>query len=198
MIGICAQSRMGKDTVADYMLTHSELKKWKKKSFANELKNLVSQYFQISLDEIEEYKSSQTIHPKLNMKMRDTLQIIGETFRSISPDVWVNAAMIDKETNLIFTDVRHENEMDAILKKKGILILLGRTKYLNTDPHPSESGLKDAVSWFLQNTKTSIVKVSDVKNVPVDYQRFSYFIRNDSTLKDLYNDINVVIKFIKI
>ena len=198
MIGLCAQSRMGKDTVADYML--SILKNWDRRSFGNELKILVSKYFDISLEEIEEYKSKSDVHPKVQLKMRNVLQVVGETFRSICPDVWVNAAVRNVKENVIFTDVRHSNEMNAILDREGHLILLGRTRYLNNDPHPSESGLKDAITWFLEHTEDSCVCVKNISHiaVPKEFQKFSYFVRNDSTLKDLQANISQIIHDLKL
>tara|TARA_B100000945_G_scaffold321066_1_gene333649 strand:+ start:8 stop:601 length:594 start_codon:yes stop_codon:yes gene_type:complete len=195
MIGICAQSRMGKDTFADNLINLQ--KGWNKTSFASELKKLISTYFDISIDEIEEYKAKEELHPNLNLKVRHTLQLIGETFRTVSPDVWVNSAMrsIHNDMNkIIFTDVRHNNEMDAILNKNGLLILLGRTKYLNIDPHPSESSLKDAIIWFLQNTTDFCVYTKNLPDIPDEYKKFSFFIRNDGTIKNLQESINMVLK----
>ena len=192
MIGICAQSRMGKDTVADIIVT--QLKIFQKKSFAEELKLLVSNYFGISLSDIEEYKPQSIHHPNLNMSVRSTLQLIGETFRQVNSNVWVNAAMKNKTKNVIFTDVRHANEIEAILSHEGKLILLGRTKYINMDPHPSESGVKDAIIWFLQNTHENCVKIKKYTDIPEEYQKFSYFIRNDGTMKDLTDSIHCILK----
>jgi len=196
MIGLCAQSRMGKDTVADHIL--NTLKTWERRSFGYELKHLVSKYFDVSLQEIEEYKSKDEIHPKVDKKMRNILQIVGETFRSICPDVWVNAAIRDVHSNVVFTDVRHENEMNAIINRNGYLILLGRTRYLNNDPHASESGLRDAITWFLENTNDDCVCTKDISNLPEKFKKFSYFVRNDSTLKELQSTISQIIHELKL
>tara|TARA_Y100000746_G_C15462821_1_gene432319 strand:- start:114 stop:686 length:573 start_codon:yes stop_codon:yes gene_type:complete len=189
---------MGKDTVADHMLTI--LKGWDRRSFGDELKSLVSRYFEISLQDIEEYKSKSDVHPKIQQTMRNVLQIVGETFRSICPDVWVKAAMRNVDTNVIFTDVRHDNEMLEIMKNNGYLILLGRTRYLNKDPHPSESGLRNAITWFLENTDSSYVCVKNISHisVPEEFQKFSYFVRNDSTLKELQSSISQIIHDLKL
>ena len=130
--------------------------------------------------------------------MRNTLQLIGETFREVCSDVWVKNAMKSMDdTNIIITDVRHENEMDAIILRNGVLILLGRTKYLNDDSHPSESSLKNAIKWFLNHTTESCVNVDSVANVPEEFQKFKYFIRNDGTLKELEQCILSIVKKIE-
>ena len=185
MIGLCAQSRMGKDTVADYIMNVTEDlksvksgKSWKKKAFSEELKKVLSLSFNISLSEIEQYKVSSDVHPNLKVTVRKALQMIGETFRHVSPDVWVENAFksvesvesigptdalitkgaydLDKNsfpTQIVFTDVRHENEMDSIIARDGVLILIGRTASLKVDPLPSESTFLNAIKWFLENTK---------------------------------------------
>lgn len=195
MIGLCAQSRMGKDSVADIILETKTT--YAKKAFASELKRVISQYFDIDMNDIEEYKTQSQRHPSLELSMRDTLQLVGETFRKVHPDVWVNAALRNiSGQSVIFTDVRHENEMDAILSKKGYLVLIGRPAYLNMDAHPSESGLKDAIAWFLTNTTEGIVVTSELKNLPEEYEKFSVFLRNDNDLEELRKRVIHLLKII--
>jgi hypothetical protein len=189
MIGLCAQARMGKDTIADYIVEHNH--NWVKHSFAKQLKLLISTFYNISLEEIEEFKTSDNVHQNVNMKMRYILQLVGETFRTISKDVWVNMAMqnIPMNTNVIFTDVRYENEMNAITRQHGHLILIGRTKYLINDPHPSEIFLQEAIVWFLENTTACIVETQSLENIPEKFSQYSFFIRNDSSLNELYANL---------
>lgn len=232
MIGLCAQSRMGKDTVADYIMNVTEDlksvksgKSWKKKAFSEELKKVLSLSFNISLSEIEQYKVSSDVHPNLKVTVRKALQMIGETFRHVSPDVWVENAFksvesvesigptdalttkgaydLDKNsfpTQIVFTDVRHENEMDSIIARDGVLILIGRTASLNVDPHPSESTFLNAIKWFLENTEELCVKTAsyEKKCIPLEYKNFSYFLRNDASLEELYASIDWVLVDAKI
>jgi hypothetical protein len=198
MIGLCAQSRMGKDTVADFIVKSYPY--FHKRAFGDELKKLICHYFEISRPELEEYKTSSDIHPNIRIRMRQTLQIIGETMRQVSTDVWVKNAMktINDTESYIFTDVRHENEMEEIQNKNGNLILLGRSKYLSQDPHPSEQNLQNAITWFLNNTSQSFVVVSELENVPETYQKFTLFIRNDGSLQDFEKDIVKMCKYLDI
>ena len=193
MLGICAQSRMGKDTVADYIQKVDA--HYTKYAFGDQLKMLICEYYHLSLFELEEYKTKSENHPNMNMTMRQALQLIGETMRQVSANVWVDYAM--KQINnpkSIFSDVRYDNEMDAILRKGGTLILLGRSKYLSQDNHPSETNLKNAIKWFLENTSESLVVVKHVAQIPVEYRKFSYFLRNDGTLDDLEKNIHIMFK----
>lgn len=186
---------MGKDTVADIMM---ELRtEYKTIAFGNELKKLISNYFEIPLQEIEEYKTTPTIHPNINVSMRKTLQLVGETMRQVNPDVWVKNALKNIPTEkCIITDVRYQNEMQSILQRDGILVLLGRSKYLSEDTHPSESGLQHAIQWFLNNTYDNFIVVKNEPNVPDEFQKFSFFLRNDGSLDDLRRHIVRLCKLI--
>lgn len=184
MIGLCAQSRMGKDTVAEIILEIEP--EYCTTAFGIELKKLISNYFDIPLNEIEEYKTRSDVHPNISVTMRQTLQLIGQTMRQVSPDVWVKNALQNlSSTKCIFTDVRYENEMQSIIDRSGNLVLIGRSKYLSKDPHPSESGLQYAIQWFLENTTEPFIVVNDELNVPENIRKFKYFLRNDGSKEDL-------------
>lgn len=185
MLGLCAQSRMGKDTVAE--IIGEKIPGYRNFAFGNELKKMISTYFQIPLIEIEEYKTRSNVHPNIKLTMRHTLQLLGETMREISPDVWVINALKNVDTHMcIFTDVRYENEMQSILQSNGTLILIGRSKYLSEDHHPSESGLQGAIKWFLENTSDTFIIVENYRDViPTEFHKFSYFLRNDGSKDDL-------------
>jgi hypothetical protein len=182
-IGICSQSRMGKDTFADFL--QSSNSSFGRKAFSDELKLLISKYFDVTLEDIEYFKTCDVCHPNCNIPMRKVLQTVGESMRSVHPDVWVNQALTNCKENCIFTDVRYDNEMKALLEKKAVLILIGRTNCLNSSVHPSETGVRNAISWFLENTTDLCVRVKACTNIPKEFQHFEYFVRNDATLDEL-------------
>ena len=83
--------------------------------------------------------------------IRQLLQKFGtEVGRSISPNLWVDCFMNNYKTELeegltknwIVTDVRFENEANAIRENGGILIRINRNTGLN-DTHISETALDD-------------------------------------------------------
>lgn len=110
---------------------------------------------------------------------RELLQKIGtEMGRSIHPNAWVNALFSEYTEDLrriknseggttiaqaypnwIITDVRFENEAEAIKSRGGIVIRVNRPTVV-IDQHPSEISLDD-------------------------YEGFDYIIENDGSLKDL-------------
>lgn len=89
--------------------------------------------------------------------IRQLLQKFGtEVGRSISPNLWVDALMNDYieaksggyEEDWIVTDVRFENEAEAIRKNSGILIRLNRNTGSN-DQHSSETALDNYKNFDL-------------------------------------------------
>lgn len=83
--------------------------------------------------------------------IRQLLQKFGtEVGRNISPNLWVDALMNDYikaksdgyEEDWIVTDVRFQNEANAIRENGGILIRINRNTGLN-DTHISETALDD-------------------------------------------------------
>ena len=89
--------------------------------------------------------------------IRQLLQKFGtEVGRNISPNLWVDALMNDYikakldgyEKDWIVTDVRFENEAEAIRKNGGILIRLNRNTGFN-DQHSSETALDNYKNFDL-------------------------------------------------
>ncbi len=118
------------------------------------------------------------------------LQLMGtECGREIlHPNVWVNAVMshykptplhgrestkISELPNWIITDMRFPNELEAVKSRKGITIRVNRGtvertgKVIVRDEHPSETGLDNAT--------------------------FDYVIENNGTIKDLVDQIRIIL-----
>lgn len=110
------------------------------------------------------------------MSVRELLQKIGtDALRDrLHQDVWVNALMVDYNTDLnwIITDTRFPNEAEAIKKADGIIIRVERPGVKPVNPHPSETSLD---SW-----------------------KFDHVIINDGSLTDLTKKIKKVLKENKI
>ena len=190
ILGLCSQMQMGKDTMANMIEEYAAESKQKvcRRAFAEELKTMISYYYDLTLEDIEEYKTSDRIHPKLNATMRKVLQTLGETFRSFNKNVWVSLSLRNaiEEDICIFTDVRYENEAHAITESNGKLILIGRSVKHCEMKHPSEIYFYNAIQWFLQNTRDSVYVVEDHKTeTPEEFRMFYAFVRNDSDLKTL-------------
>jgi len=91
----------------------------------------------------ELHKYGLVYRPHRLMTAREILQYVGtDIFRSMSNNVWISAVLrrIQAENmNLaLICDVRFDNEIQALKKKKGFLIGLNRNFSAATDTHASE------------------------------------------------------------
>jgi hypothetical protein len=119
---------------------------------------------------------------------RDLLQKLGtEVMRNkIHENVWVNALFADylppvsldrsdikkEHPNWIITDMRFENEAEAIKKRDGLLIRIERMG-LSESNHPSETALDK-------------------------YLEFDYTIYNNETIDDLIDEVRTILKLERI
>ena len=103
-IAISGKMCSGKSTIAN--LIHTLDPRYKKYSFANKIKELAVELFD------------------MENKDRDLLISIGSKFREIDPNVWVNYVI--KETKYekfcIIDDVRYQNEVDILTNNGWIFI----------------------------------------------------------------------------
>jgi hypothetical protein len=106
-------------------------------------------------------------------EIRRMLQVIGtEVGREmIDQNVWVDAAFkgLDKDKKYVFTDLRFENEHQAIDSRLGLLIKIERPGIGAVNGHKSEKPLPD--KWF------------DARLV------------NDGTLEDLHTKVREILAF---
>lgn len=134
---------------------------WTTMAFADNLKRAASDVFNVAREAWDDLVFKASLVNKYNLTGREILQKVGEMFRKeISPDIWVNSLFESYDSlkyysyytkdpvhpNLIITDVRMPNEVQAIKDRGGILIRIDRdTKY--KDNHISETALEDYNGW---------------------------------------------------
>lgn len=156
IIGICGHKGSGKDYLADIL---KEYTGFKVVHFADPIKDIISDLFKISKDELNELKNSED-SKILGTNMRSILQVFGTNImqRFCGKRIWVDLVL--KEDNLIIADVRFQHEVDAILEKGGFIIKLDSPCL---DSHISESGIDkmpdSCFKYIFDNTKkdTSIL-----------------------------------------
>ena len=182
LIGIAGQARNGKDTIAH--MIKSNIPNLTHISFADALKETVEMLFNLNRSELEKYKCCVTENcPGMDVPMRVALQTIGECLRTVKSTYWIDRMRVPE--NAIISDIRYENELDWIIAKQGIIILVARQ--VTKSNVPSESFLIPAIEWFLKHTSKPIV---NIKEITTPFSQFDYFVRNDSNLEDLENSIN--------
>lgn len=195
IIGIAGQARMGKDTLGAFLLPVTE--EWQITSFAFQLKHHLSDLLNIDIDTLEELKLKNEKPNGLQMTIRKTMQHFGDSMRCIDPDIWIKATFRNAVKNkIIITDVRYENEISYLKKKKAFLILIGNIEKLNYDTAPSESYLRHVTEYMLKNTSEHIHVADKYKSNDQMYQlfcdNFDIFVRNETTLEDLKNIADII------
>lgn len=190
LIGLAGQKRVGKDTFADALdAAFYEYRRHPMRlAFAEGVKMSLSQHFGVPRHFIEHWKCIDAIPPRFNMTMRAALQLIGEQMRTIQNDVWVNHLQSELRGDAIVTDVRHENEVDAIRRWGGQLVLVVRDTP-NDDDHVSEATLKEPSNWCIEHLKPispgGFVPMRSVQlppDAPSLLHRLDYIVFNNSTI----------------
>lgn len=191
-IGIGGQLANGKDTVAEYLvkrLTEETGKRWKRNAFANKVKEVFEQAFGKDRAWVEQWKRIDDVPPGFAQNCRQCLIGIGDGFRKMKPDIWIEQAFRNQECHQIISDCRYINEMDYIRHRKGgVGILLWRSGHENDLPNASEQEYMP----FIKRCLSEEIEGELPNDMP-----FDLFLRNDGTLDKLYNRIDTqVIPFI--
>jgi hypothetical protein len=199
LVGLAGQKGVGKDAFADAleMAFYDFHSHPMRHAFADGVKDLMCALFGITRQFIEHWKNIDTNPPRFNTTMRVAMQTIGEQMRTLQEDVWVNNLRNELRGDSIITDVRHENEISALHKWGGKIVLIVRGEP-NDDTHVSEVSLKEATKWCNENIKP--VKSTDTKEkasfvsmtsvqIPPDapniVNSIDFVVFNDSTLESL-------------
>lgn len=156
IIGISGKARSGKDTFAE-MLAEALYKQvytpYVMMAYAHELKKEVQSHFNLSYSQL--WGNKKEVEDKRYPKGdrfwtgREMLQEYGQFFRTIDNDFWVKKLfdiIDDKEyENVIITDLRHTNEVDAVVNKGGyhIKVVRGDKPVVHNDQHISETALDE-------------------------------------------------------
>jgi hypothetical protein len=200
VISIVGQYLNGKDSIADYLaskltyLSENGLSKpWERTAFADAVKKVFSQTFGKDRDFIEEWKVKSEPPPGFLKTIRESLQFIGDGFRSIYPRIWLEKCFSDIKYPTVISDGRYLNELEAVQGKNGVNILVYRAGHLNNDPNGSEAHLRPLIEFLIYHGCEGILDHHELRSLPDwfgDIGLIDYFIRNDGTLEDLFKKID--------
>lgn len=182
IIGLTGLKRSGKDTIGNYLV---ENHKFIRLAFADSLKDACKIIFGFSDDQLHGDELKETIDANWKHTPREILQKVGcELFRdtlpnvcnNISNDIWIRS--VERKlhnyikqgfTRFVITDVRFPNEYDFVKSLKGIMINVNRASASNVlDVHQSET---------------------EINKLKCDID-----IDNNSTIHELHNKVNKIIK----
>lgn len=205
IIAVAGLIGSGKDTIADYLCT---VHGFKRLSFASSLKDAVAAVFGWPRDLLEgSTKHSrewrEQVDPwwanRLNMPHltpRWVLQYWGtEVLRNhFADDIWIASVehrLLTIKDDIVITDCRFKNELDAVKRAGGITVRANRGP--NPDWYESAEsynrGEHGNLSWALSKTRLEKLGIhaSEYSSVGLDYD---YHIDNNGTIDELHGQIN--------
>lgn len=184
LIAAYGQLANGKDVLCDDLavaLNEKTGQHWERGAFANAVKDTFCRAFDVDREFIEKWKRIDTPPPGFLVSVRKGLQNIGDGFRQIVPDIWIQIALRDAiGKNVIISDGRYINEAISVKKNNGINVLVYRDGFLNNDPNPSESQLKPLVMYARDYLSDGVIDTKNLVNAPEGMEYFDVFIRNES------------------
>ena len=205
IIGICGFIGSGKDTIADYLVN---IHQFRRESFANTLKDAVSQVFGWDRDMLEgrtrqSREWRERVDPwwakRLNMPdltPRWVLQYWGTEVcrRAFHDDIWI-AALENKlrssNDDIVISDCRFPNEINSIKAAGGIVVRVVR----GVEPDwydaavSANRGPNGNVSWALSRAKLERLNVHSSESAWVGTE-FDAEVDNNSSMDHLLNQIN--------
>lgn len=192
LVCFSAQLGTGKDVAADYLcpkLNDLNLGRWERTAFADAVKNLFCNAFGVDRNFIENWKRNPEPPPRMEKNVRQALQFIGDGFRTIQGDIWIEIALREENKQFVLSDSRYINEARHVHHKGGINVVLYRPGFLNDDPNPSEAQIRPIVEWCLNTQKEGAIN-HNIGNGPDGIEFYDYFLMNDGTIDDFYSKID--------
>ncbi len=148
LVGFAGQMASGKTTAARAL---AAARGQSVRSFAAGVRDVFGGAFGFDQGFIEANKRSQKPPAGFSKTIREALQVIGDGFRQIRADVWIEKAFRDMPPGgVVFDDVRYLSEARAIKSQGGQVVLLWRPGFEPQDQHPSESQLLPILRHCIQ------------------------------------------------
>lgn len=189
IIGVAGQLRQGKDVSSDHLAQALGLNRG---AFATGVKRVFCEYFGVDMEFVERWKVVDEPPPGFATSVRKSLQFIGDGFRKIKDDVWIESLFGRHPDDVVISDVRYRNELAAVRERGGFNLLIYRPGFMNDDPNGSEAQIRPFVEHFLGAGAEGRVEAAG------DLGLVDFFVVNDGGLDDFYAKLNsLVLPFLK-
>jgi len=159
LIGFCGYARSGKDTAAKVLIERG----WKRVAFADALKADVAYALERSLCKIADGGVlSETLIEDHKEAFRPLLVEYGRAMRRVRASYWIDRAMIEVRAlsdgvygnSVAVTDVRYQNEVDAIHAAGGKVIMILRSGVLPANAEEADSFSRVVPDAIIENDGT--------------------------------------------
>jgi hypothetical protein len=145
LIGLCGPAGAGKNTVADFLTECTQL------AFADPLYECVSTITGLPVSCLKDRDVKEAVIPRLGKSPRQLLQTLGTEWGrgTVHPEIWIRIAMerAGRHENVVITDVRFDNEAQAIVDAGGEVWRVTRPGWRcladDAAAHQSEAGVSD-------------------------------------------------------
>lgn len=147
VLGLCGPAGCGKDTVAYLLHKHGNFHRY---TLAMPLKKGLEAMLGIELDVWDDRVQKEAVIDWLGKSPRQVAQTLGTEWgrQMVHPDLWVklmlrkwDAVRISGSPRMVVTDVRFDNEAQAILDVGGTVWRVEREKLTPVAAHASEKGV---------------------------------------------------------
>ena len=170
-IALLGKMRSGKDTVGEYLCDTHNCKRF---AFGDEVKDVINTYFPKAFE---------------NGKPREHYQVIGQSFRKLNPNIWIERTLekintveqLNPNINIVVTDVRQPNEATELRKRGFTIIKVVAPEHIRLE---RILAAKDNFNEEELHHETEL---------NVDRCVYDYCITNDGTLEELYREVDVVL-----
>jgi hypothetical protein len=148
LIGLTGRARVGKDTVAKFLADEAM---YKAISFAEPMRVFVCEIAGIPREQLDEVKDS--VIPWLGKSPRQMLQSLGTEWgrEMVKQSIWIDVCMAraSQLKRAVVTDVRFDDEAQAIHARGGKIVKVIRPDALEVSSHISEMGISP---WLVDDT----------------------------------------------
>lgn len=147
LIGVTGRARSGKDTLGAYLETFYQFERY---AFAWPLKHGIRSMFGLDSRHTDGELKETPLEILGGRSPRQVMQTLGTEWgrTHVAPDIWVDLGVAkwlenrDAGRSLVITDVRFENEAQAIRGEGGVVIHVTRKAADAVTPHASEKGVQ--------------------------------------------------------
>jgi hypothetical protein len=209
IIGICGFIGSGKDTIADYLVN---IHQFRRESFANTLKDAVSQVFGWDRqllegrtkysrewrDQIDSWWATRLNMPDLTPRLM--LQLWGTEVcrRGFHDDIWIASLenkLRDCQDDVVISDCRFPNEIKAIKAQGGIVVRVIRGAEPNwfNAAVSMNRGPERNTTWALSKHQIENLGIHASETAWVG-TKFDYVIDNNGTMDDLFGQVKDLVQ----